>query len=211
MTFRQTAQVERWDAFYNLIANTKVAFILGLIVPAVVAAILGYFLFSQKVKGVFFSLITLAIANVFELLISNQQRYTGGANGITRVPRKLFFDKLFPMKEYYFVMLALLVVIYIACRLLTKSKFGIILVAIRENEQRMSFFGYNPANFKIAIFAISGAIAGLAGMMFATTSSFITPSNIGISFSTTIIVWLALGGRGNLTGASIGTLIICWA
>ena len=75
----------------------------------------------------------------------------------------------------------------------------------------MSFFGYNVIKFKIMIFVISAVLAGLAGIMFATSQSFIGPSNVGISASTAVIVWLALGGRGNITGATVGTLVVCWA
>ena len=196
---------------YYFLASKPVAFFAALICSGAVAGILGAFLFSKKVNSVFFSLITFALARVFQLLINNQQRFTGGANGITKIPRKLLLDVEIPEKTYYFILLGIVILVYLFCRWLTRSRFGLVLEAVRENEDRMYFFGYNVTGFKIVIFVISGVIAGLAGMMFATSQSFIGPSNVGISASTAVIVWLALGGRGNITGATVGTLVVCWA
>ncbi len=196
---------------YYFLASKPVAFFAALIGCGVVAAVLGAFLFSKKVNSVFFALITFALARVFELLINNQQRFTGGANGITKISRKLLLDVEIPEKTYYFILLGAVILVYLFCRWLTSSKYGLILEAVRENEDRMNFFGYNVTRFKIVIFIISAIIAGFAGMMFATSQSFIGPSNVGISASTVIIVWLALGGRGNITGATVGTLVVCWA
>lgn len=198
-------------AIYYFLAHKPVAFFAALIGCGVVAAILGAFLFSKKVNSVFFSLITFALARVFELLIINQQRYTGGANGITKIPRRLFAEIDISQKSYYYILLLMVILTYLFCKWLTGSKYGLILEAVRENEDRMSFFGYNVIKFKIMVFVISAVMAGLAGIMFATSQSFIGPSNVGISASTAVIVWLALGGRGNITGATIGTLVVCWA
>jgi urea transport system permease protein len=100
--------------------------------------------------------------------------------------------------------------VYLFCRWLTSSRFGMILRSVRENESRLQFLGFNPASFKLVIFIISGMIAGLSGMLYIPISSFISPSNIGVAFSTSVLVWLAVGGRGNLTGAMIGAFLINW-
>ncbi len=196
---------------YYVLAHKPVAFFGALIACGAVAGILGAFLFTKKVNSVYFSLITFALARVFQLLINNQQRFTGGANGITRVSRKLIFDVEIPQNIYYFILLGITVMVYLFCRFLTGSRFGLVLEAARENEGRLSFFGYNVTRFKVIIFIISAVIAGMAGIMFTTSQSFIGPANVGISASTAVIVWLALGGRGNLTGATVGTLVLCWA
>lgn len=198
-------------AIYYFLAHKPIAFIAALLGCGVIAGVLGAFLFSKKVNSVFFSLITFALARVFELLIINQQRFTGGANGITKIPRRLFVEADIPQVAYYYILLAMVILVYLFCKWLTRSKYGLILEAVRENEDRMSFFGYNVIKFKIMIFVISAVLAGLAGIMFATSQSFIGPSNVGISASTAVIVWLALGGRGNITGATVGTLVVCWA
>lgn len=196
---------------YYFLASKPVAFFAALIACGAIAGILGAFLFSKKVNSVFFSLITFALARVFELLINNQQRFTGGANGITKIPRKLLFDVDIPAGAYYFILLGIVILAYLFCRWLTNSKYGLVLEAVRENEDRMSFFGYDVMKVKTVIFIISAILAGVSGMMFATSQSFIGPSNAGLSASTAVIVWLALGGRGNITGATVGTLAVCWA
>jgi urea transport system permease protein len=210
-TFMTSLGFYEAPGIYYLLANKVAAFFAGLTVCGVVAGILGAFLFSKKVNSVFFALITFALARVFELLINNQQRYTGGANGLTKISRKLLFDVEIPQTTYYFIMLGIVLLVYLFCRWLTNSKFGLILEALRENEERMSFFGYDVLKFKIVIWVVSAMLAGLAGMMFATSQSFIGPSNVGIGASTAVIVWLALGGRGSVTGATVGTLLVCWA
>lgn len=196
---------------YYILANKTIAFFTALIGCALVAGILGIFLFSKKVNSVFFSLITFALARVFELLINNQQRYTGGANGITSIPRRLFVEMDISRIAYYYILLGVVILVYLFCRWLTGSRFGLILEAVRENEDRMSFFGYQVVRFKVLLFIISAVLAGLAGILFVTSQSYIGPSNVGISASTAVIVWLALGGRGNITGATVGTLVACWA
>lgn len=210
-SFMANMGVDKAPAIYTFLSHKPIAFFVALIACGVVAGLLGAFLFSKKVNNVFFSLITFALARVFALLITNQQKYTGGANGITKIQTTLFVDKEIPKVIYYYILLVIVVLVYLFCRWITSCKYGLILEAIRENEDRMMFFGYNPIKFKILIFVISAVLAGLAGIMFATSQSFIGPSNVGIATSTAVLVWLALGGRGNLTGATVGTLLVCWA
>lgn len=202
--------VTKAPAFYYFIAHKPIAFFMALILSGVVAGLLGAFLFSKKVNSVFFSLITFALARVFSLLITDLQAYTGGQNGITKIPTRLFAEVDIPKRVYYYILLAIVILIYLFCRYLTGSRYGLILEAIRENEDRTTFFGYNPVNFKIQIFVVSAVISALAGIMFATSQNFVGPTNVGIAASTSVLVWLALGGRGNITGATVGTLLVCW-
>lgn len=210
-SFMTSIGVKEAPGIYYFLAQKPIAFIAALAVSGAAAGIIGAFLFSKKVNSVFFSLITFALARVFSLLITNQQAYTGGQNGITRIPTRLFLEVDIPKRVYYYILLTIVIACYLFCRWLTKSKYGLILEAVRENESRMTFFGYNPTSFKIMIFVISAVMAALAGIMFATSQNFVGPTNVGIAASTSVIVWLALGGRGNITGATVGTLIVCWA
>lgn len=196
--------------FMQILENHGVAFLMGMMIPGLVAAILGYFIFSSKVQGVFFSIITLALASLIELFFNNQQKYTGGANGISGLPRLSFGDHMLSMDELYYLVLGVAVLVYLFCRWLINSRFGMILRSIRENESRLQFLGFNPAAFKLVVFVISGMLAGLSGMLFIPVNSFISPTNLGVMFSTSVLVWLAVGGRGNLTGAMAGAFLINW-
>lgn len=196
--------------FMQILHSTPVAVLLGMLIPGVVAGLLGYFIFTSKVKGVFFNIITLSLASLIELFFTNQQKYTGGANGISGLPPLSIGSEPLSVLEHYYVMLAVGLLVYLFCRWLTNSRFGMILRSVRENESRLQFFGFNPATFKLTIFVISGMIAGLAGMLYVPIHSFVSPGNIGVVFSTSVLVWLAVGGRGNLTGAMVGAFLITW-
>lgn len=196
--------------FMQILQNTPLAILLGMLAPGMVAGLLGYFIFTSKVKGVFFNIITLSLASLIELFFTNQQKYTGGANGISGLPPITIGSEALSITEHYYVMLAVGLLAYLFCRWLTHSRFGMILRSVRDNESRLQFLGFNPAAFKLTIFVISGMIAGLSGMLYIPIHSFISPSNIGVTFSTAVLVWLAVGGRGNLTGAMVGAFIITW-
>lgn len=195
--------------FFRPLLNPNVAFILSILLAGGLAFFLGYFIFSSKINGVFFSLVTLALAEIFSTFISNQSNYTNGSNGLESLPRELFGYR-FTLREMYYVVLAFLLVVYLFCRWLMSSRFGKTLEGIRENEARLTFMGYNPTRFKIAVYVISGMIAGLAGALYIPVNNFISPSDIGVTLSTYVLVWVAIGGQGNLTGALTGTLGIYW-
>ena len=196
--------------FMQILHNTPVAILMGMIVPGAVAGLLGFFIFRSRVKGVFFNIITLSLASLIELFFTNQQKYTGGANGISGLPPMSAGGELLSIVEQYYVILVVGVLAYLFSRWLTNSRFGMILRSVRENESRLQFLGFNPAAFKLTIFVISGMMAGLAGMLYIPVHSFVSPGNIGVVFSTSVLVWLAVGGRGNLTGAMVGTFIVAW-
>ena len=198
--------------FYEPLHNPMAAAVIGIIVPTVFAILLGYFMFSSKIKGVFFTIITLALAQIFKDLVINLQKYTNGFNGLQGIKRfAMNGGEPLSRIQYYYIIVAIAVVMFLFCIWLTNSRIGKIAVSIRENEQRLGFFGYKVANFKILIFAISGAMAGLAGVLYAPATGTITTEDIGILASTSAVVWIAVGGRGNLTGAVVGTLLINWA
>lgn len=198
--------------FYLLISNPKVAFLFGLIIPGLVAFFLGYFIFKSKIKGVFFNIITLAFAALFELFIKNQQVYTGGSSGVNGIARGVnkitFFGQKISITGWYYIAFISLVLIYILCLWITECRFGKVIKSVRDNEERLQFLGFNPSVFKMAILIIAGVIAGYAGMIYIPMTSFISIENAGTAFSTTVLIWIAVGGRGNLTGAMYGALIV---
>ena len=197
---------------YKPLLNIPFAVLMGLLVPSLVAFILGLFIFYSKIKGVFYNLITLALVALFELLLATKQMYTGGSSGISGIGFGLekitFFGKAIGIKGWYYIGFAALLLVYLLCRLLTKARFGSVIKSVRDNEARLQLLGYNPAVFKIAIFTIAAFFAGFAGMIYLPMTSFISIEAAGVSFSTTILVWLAIGGRGNLTGAMVGALLV---
>lgn len=190
------------------IMNPFAAVLVGILLPALFAWLLGRFLFTSRVGGVFFSVITLALAQVFTLFLQSQQKYMGGFNGIGGLPGLSFFGHSLSLTESYYFVFCVVLLVFVFCRVLMGSRFGLVLRSVRENETRLEFLGYDQAKFKTAVFAVSGALAGLAGVLYAPVNGMIAPNDVGIDFSTTAIVWLAIGGRGNLTGAALGSLLI---
>lgn len=108
---------------------------------------------------------------------------------------------------YQFTILFLLLA-YLLCRWLTSGRFGRLLIAIRDDENRVRFSGYNPTGFKVLVFAVSGAIAGISGALYTLQTGIITPSIMEVAFSIEMVIWVAVGGRGTLLGAIIGTLLV---
>lgn len=198
--------------FYKPLQSVPAAILIGILLPALVALILGYFIFTSKIKGVFYNLITLAFAGLFELFITTNQCYTGGSSGVNGIATGLatltIHGKMIDVKQWYYIAYFSLLVVYLVCLWMTECRFGKVIKSIRDNEARIQFLGYNPAVFKLAIFTIAGAIAGYAGVLYVPMTSFFSIESAGISFSTMILVWLAVGGRGNLTGAMFGALSV---
>lgn len=198
--------------FYKPLQSIPLAVIIGIVLPALVALFLGYFIFTSKIKGVFYNLITLAFAGLFELFITTNQVYTGGSSGVNGIATGLgkltIHGERISITQWYYIAFVSLVLVYLLCLWLTECRFGKVIKSVRDNEARLQFLGYNPAVFKMAIFAIAGAIAGYAGILYVPMTSFFSIESAGVSFSTMILVWLAVGGRGNLTGAMIGALVV---
>lgn len=204
-------EYEKLPWFLTPLSTELGAFIMALIVPAIISLIIGFFMFSGKIQGVFFSLITLALSGVAELFVINQSAYTHGNSGISLTSRTLISDvKSNAMDDFgfYFLILAFLVLCYGICLLIVNSRVGKVLQAIRENEPRLTFFGYKPAAFKMLIYTISGAMAGLAGVLYVRVQGSVNSTAVGINLATLVLVWVAVGGRGNLTGAIVGTLVL---
>lgn len=195
--------------FLRPLQNSFAAAALALVLPAAAAFFLGFFIFRSRINGVFFSLITLVLVQIVYTFFSNKQAYTNGSNGLGGIERSILGIKLDLIQLYYVILFAA-VLVFLFCLWLTRSRFGKVLEAVRENENRLKYLGYNPANFKIAIHVIAGVIAGLAGMLYAPVSQFISPAELSVSTACMALIWIAIGGRGNLTGAVAGTLLVNW-
>jgi urea transport system permease protein len=183
------------------------------LVPAAVAFVLSAPMFKRRVGGVYFSIITQALAAVMTILIVGRQGYTGGINGITDLRTMLGWDIRTDFAKYilYFACCLSLLGCMFLCRYVIHSKLGRILVAVRDKEDRVRFSGYDVASFKIFIFCLAAAISGIGGAMFALQVGFMSPSFVGIVPSIEMVIFCALGGRHSLVGAIVGTLTINWA
>jgi len=195
-----------WQPFYSM----TFAILAGIVLPAAVAAVLGWFMFRGRVTGVYVAIITLATLVVGNLVIIDQQWFTGGFNGITDLAQLELFGITFDAYSsttYYLVAICLTASLFLAWAL-TKSKAGLILQAIRDHEGRVRFFGYDVALYKTMVFTVSAAIAGLAGMLYTIVMEFASPTFLGVPLSLSIVIWCAVGGRQSLVGAMLGAIVV---
>lgn len=186
----------------------------SIVVPALVALLIGYFMFYGRVSGAYFAIVTLAVSLILTQLATTWVGLTGGHNGLFPVPplalglpgvAEVTFDT---GTRIYFLQLAILLVVLLGCVWIVRSKFGQALVAMSGNETRASFFGYDTAALKLVAFTASGAIAGLAGGTFSTIDGFVNPAVLGIILSTQVIIWVILGGRATLIGPVVAAIAI---
>lgn len=196
-----------WQPFYSF-PFTLLALI---IIPGIVAGLLGYLVFRNRIKGVYFSIITQAALLVFFNFFNGQQELINGTNGLKTDTEQIFgllVSSPTVQRTFYILSVLSLIGIYYLCRWLTSGRFGRLLVAIRDDETRVRFSGYDPTGYKVLVFAISGAIAGIAGALYTVQTGIITPSTMSVAFSIEMVIWVAVGGRGTLIGAIIGTLLV---
>jgi branched-chain amino acid transport system permease protein len=200
---------------------TLISLLASLAVSALFAAVLGYFLYFGRISGVFLGIVTLSVTLVFERFMAQTAgpewhigvaRLNGynGMNGMPPLTLPWFGGDivLFPDVELYYVVLAILVVTYLGLRILVNSKFGNVLVAIRENPERAEMLGYDIRKYQLIAFVIGAALAGLSGTLYTSWGQYITPSSMSITAAALPIVWVAVGGRGDLTATLIGTLVV---
>lgn len=179
-------------------------------VPAIFAFIIGYSMFKRRVGGVYFAIITQVIAVILTVLIVGQQGYTGGINGITDLKTIHGWDIRDDSSKYilYFINAFLLFGVILISRFILTSKFGRLLLAMRDKEDRVRFSGYDVSNFKIFIFCVSAIIAAIGGAMFTLQVGFMSPSFVGIVPSIEMVIFAAVGGRMSLIGVVYGTLLV---
>ncbi len=195
-----------WVPFHSF-AFTVIAVIL---VPGIFAYIIGAAMFKRRVGGVYFSIITQAIASILTILIVGQQGYTGGINGITDLRTLHGWDIRTNSAKYilYFVNAALLFGCILAARAIIASKLGKLMLAMRDREDRVRFSGYDVANFKIFVFVVSAMMSAIGGAMFTLQVGFMSPSFVGIVPSIEMVIFTAVGGRVSLIGAVYGTVLV---
>jgi urea transport system permease protein len=201
-----TALPAFWEPFHSF-PLTAIAIIF---LPALFAYIIGVAMFKRRVGGVYFAIITQAVASILTILIIGQQGYTGGVNGITDLRSFKGWDiRTDNAKEIlYYVNVVLLFLCLFVAQWVRTSKLGRLLVAMREREDRVRFSGYDVANFKIFVFCLAAVFSAIGGAMFTMQVGFMSPSFVGIVPSIEMVIFCAVGGRLSILGAVYGTLLI---
>lgn len=197
-----------WQAFEPL----PMALVLLVLIPALLAGIIGFFIFRNRVKGVYFSIISQALTWAAYSIFIAMSPYTNGNVGITEIDPIVGSIRgakhIGNLYLLFYAALAIMILIYAVAYFLVKSKFGRLLIAIRDGENRTYFSGYCVSDYKNFIYVLSAIIAAIAGALFVNFNGSITPSQMTISYSITMIIWVAVGGRGTLIGAVIGAFVI---
>ncbi len=186
---------------------------MALIGPGILGFLLGYLVFRSRVKGAYFSIVTQALALIMSIFFVGQQQYTGGTNGLTNYSELFGMNLASTSTQHilYYATTAILLVTLLFATWMTRSPFGRLMIAVRDDEDTVRFAGYNVGFVKALVFAISAAIAGLAGALFVPQVGIISPANLGIVPSIEFVLLVAVGGRGTLTGAVIGAIVVSWA
>jgi urea transport system permease protein len=193
--------------------STVTGLLVATLLPAVVALIAGTLVFRGRgLSGAYFAIVTLAAAVIVERAASHF-RFIGGFNGLLDVPPLRYggaagrVDLLAPVPVYY-VMLGAAGLAYGLLLWLERSPAGTALRAVRDNEARTAYFGFEVSVYKTFSLTLSGAVAGFAGGLFVTQFGFVSPALIGVPLSTEVLIWTALGGREVLLAAFLGALVV---
>src|SRR5437763_15572410 len=197
-----------WRPFHSSLF-TLAAIVL---VPALFGFAFGYLAFRSRIRGVYFSIITQALALSAWLVFNRNEMRLGGTNGLADFKTIFGFslNQASTQRGLYVVTALVLVVAYLVCRWITNSRAGKVLVAIRDSETRVLFSGYSPARYKLFVFVVSAVLAGVAGALYAPQVGIITPAKLGVLPSIEMVVWVAAGGRGTLVGAALGAFGVNW-
>ena len=193
--------------------STVIGIALALIVPTLFCAIFGGLMFRARVSGPFFAIMTLAMLSAWYTLILDLQTYTNGVNGITPpAPLKIGGFTLDPYSPLaYWTVFALLLIATFAAKLMTLSRFGLVVQAVRGDAERVRFLGYNVASYETAIYTISGLIAAIAGCCWVTLTQYVSPAQFDTTLSLSMVIWAGVGGRLSLIGSIVGAFIIMGA
>ncbi|HUM41001.1 MAG TPA: urea ABC transporter permease subunit UrtC, partial [Nitrospira sp.] len=193
-----------WKPFYSFSA----AVLAGLLAPACFALIFGFLAFRSRIRGVYFAIITQALALMAWLVFNRNETNLGGTNGLTDFKTLLGFRLSAPGTQLALYVITVLCLggAYATCRWIIASRAGRVLIAIRDSEQRVLFSGYSPATYKLFVFVVSAVLAGLAGILYVPQVGIITPAQMGVLPSLEMVVWVAVGGRATLVGAIVGAV-----
>ena len=200
--FMDWNQITHLPLFWMPFKSLSFSLIAVVVIPSIIAFIVGLAMFKRRVGGVYFAIITQALALILSLVIDGNQGYTGGRNGITDLRTLLGWD-IRSTHAQYLLYLAILL-----SQWMLSGKFGKMLLALRDREDRVRFSGYDVSLFKVFTFCFAAALSGVGGALFVLQVGFISPSLVGIVPSIEMVIFAAVGGRVSLLGAVYGTLLV---
>jgi urea transport system permease protein len=210
--FMSWSGVETLPTIWKPFEHAWFALLAVVAIPVLVAVLLGVLVFRSRVKGPYFAILTQALAAAFVILLIGQQGYTGGTNGLTNVQSFFGLSLADPsdQRTIYFIVTVTLGLVYLLARQLLASRYGKLLIACRDAEDRVRFLGYNPTTIKVLAFATAAGMAGIAGALFVPVVGIISPALLGVVPSIEMVIWVAVGGRTSLAGAVAGALLVNW-
>ena len=208
--FMVWTQVKELPLFWYPFKSFISGFLGAMLVPMLFATIFGFLAFRSRIKGVYFAIITQALAFAAWLVFNRNETRLGGTNGLTDFKQLLGFRLSDPSTQrgLYILTVLALAASYMLCRWIVASRAGNVLIAIRDSESRVTFSGYTPWMYKLFVFVVAAGLAGLSGMLYVPQVGIITPAQIGVLPSLEVVIWVAVGGRGTLIGAILGAVAV---
>ncbi|MET8086621.1 urea ABC transporter permease subunit UrtC [Micromonospora sp. NPDC005197] len=206
-------QLDELPLWWRPFASPWFALPATVLLPMAVAFGLGSLVFRRRVRGAYFAILSQALAAAMVILLIGQQGTTGGTNGLTDIEGFFGYDLDDPVNQrmVYFIIAGVLLALLALARQLIHSRYGELLVAVRDGEERVRFLGYDPASVKLVAYVVAAGMAGLAGALFVPAVGIISPALIGIVPSIEFVIGVAVGGRATLLGPVLGAVAVAWA
>lgn len=204
------ATVPGW---WEPLRNGGLALIIILVLPALVAGLLGLAVFKRRIKGAYFAILSQALAAAFAILLVGQVKTTGGANGLNNFQGFFGYALFDPANKrmLYFIAAGILLISILVMAWLYRTRFGELLVAVRDGEERVRFLGTDPANVKLAAYVIAAVLASIGGALFVPIAGIVSPDDVCVVASIGLLAGVALGGRASLLGPAVGALLVGYA
>lgn len=211
--FMTWSGVEKLPALWEPFRFAWFAIPAAIVLPMAIATILGAAIFRQRVRGAYFAILSQALAAAFVIVLIGNQGLTGGTNGLTNFQSffGLSLSSAADKQILYFVVVIALLLVFLATRALVLGRYGRLLIAVRDNEDRVRFLGYDPTRIKLVAYVLAAGMAGLAGALFVPVVGIVSPALLGVVPSIEMVIWVALGGRTALAWAAAGAVIVSWA
>lgn len=209
-SFMLTNGMEELPWLWELFWSTPQGLLLTLGVPTLFFTVFGALMFQARVAGVFVAIMTLSMLAAWYSMAYDMQAYTAGFNGISPpLPFRIFGSEIDPYSPLaYWICVGFLAALTLGSKALLQTRFGLVVQAIRDDAERARFLGYNVAYYQVVLFTISGFIAACAGVCWVLVVQYVSPTSLEISFSISMVIWAAVGGRTSLFGAIVGAYLV---